>query len=118
MSINKKGVEYIAIKITYTKYYLEFLYYNMIIYIITGDYVIARMNDRRDFDNFRDLTFQSSNPIIASPLLIKFMKYKGFPIDIITEFENVYITSMPTETFHFDELCTWIIIYIYIYIYM
>jgi len=72
-----------------------------------GDYIIATRNDRSDFDNFRDMPFYRSSPIIATRLLLKYMKHKGFPIKTITEFGNVYVTSMPTETYQFDELCKW-----------
>lgn len=72
-----------------------------------GDYVIARTDDRRNFDTFRDSPFYSSCPIIATPLLMKFMMHKGIPIRITKEFGNVYVTSMPMETADFDELCEW-----------
>ena len=72
-----------------------------------GDFIIATRDDRRDFDRYRDMSFHLNCPIIASPLLLKFMKCKGIPIRTITEFGNVYVTSMPTECCHFNELCKW-----------
>ena len=56
---------------------------------------------------FRDSPFYSNRPIIATPLLLKFMRYKGIPIGTIKEFGNLYVTSMPTEVTDFDELCEW-----------
>ena len=75
-----------------------------------GDYIVATTDDRRDFDSFRDSPFYSKCqgcPIIATPLLFKFMKFKGLPIRTITQFGNVYVTSMPMESMDFDELCEW-----------
>ena len=75
-----------------------------------GDYIVATTDDRRDFDGFRDSPFYSQCqdcPIIATPLLFKFMKSKGLPIRTITQFGNVYVTSMPMESTDFDELCEW-----------
>ena len=72
-----------------------------------GDYVIATHDDRRDFERFRDLLFHSNCPIIATPLLLKFMKCKGIPIRTVTEFDNIYVTSMPMESFDFDRLVRW-----------
>ena len=72
-----------------------------------GDYIVATTDDRRNFDCFRDSHFYSHCPIIATPLLFKFMRYKGIPIRTMKEFGNVYITSMPMETTDFDELCEW-----------
>ena len=40
-----------------------------------GDYIIAKTDDRRDFDAFRDSLFYSNCPILATPLLLEFMRY-------------------------------------------
>ena len=72
-----------------------------------GDYIIATTEDRRNFDMFRDLPFYSNRPVIATPLLLEFMRYKGIPIRTIKEFGNLYVTSMPTEITDYDELCEW-----------
>ena len=67
-----------------------------------GDYVIATCDDRRDFETFRDLPFHSNCPIIATPLLLRFMKCKRIPIRTVTEFDNIYVTSMPMDSCDFD----------------
>ena len=72
-----------------------------------GDYVIATRDARRDFETFRDLPFHSNCPIIATPLLLRFMKCKRIPIRTVTEFDNVYVTSMPMDSCDFDELVEW-----------
>ena len=72
-----------------------------------GDFIVATTDDRRDFDTFRDSPFYSNRPIIATPLLLRFMRCKGIPIRTIKEFGNLYVTSMPTEITDFDELCEW-----------
>jgi len=72
-----------------------------------GDYIIATSNDRKNFDTFRQLPFYSCYPIIATPLLLKYMKHKEIPITVIEEFGCKYVTSMPASEFAFDELCEW-----------
>ena len=72
-----------------------------------GDFIVATTDDRRDLDTFRDSPFYSNRPIIATPLLLRFMRCKGIPIRTIKEFGNLYVTSMPTEITDFDELCEW-----------
>ena len=71
-----------------------------------GDYIVVTRPDRRDFDAFRDLPFHLNSPIIATPLLIKFMKYKRLPINTIIEFNVVYVTSMPMDEYCFDNCVT------------
>ena len=43
----------------------------------------------------------------CNTIAFKVYEYKGIPIRTITEFGNVYVTSMPMETTDFDELCEW-----------
>ena len=71
------------------------------------DYFIATSNDIKNFDSFRQLPFYSCYPIIATPLLLKYMKHKGIPITVVEEFGHKYVTSMPGSEFAFDELCEW-----------
>lgn len=72
-----------------------------------GEYIIATSNDRKNFDSFRQLPFYSRNPVIATPLLLKYMEHKGIPITVVKEFGHKYVTSMPDSEFVFDELCEW-----------
>lgn len=72
-----------------------------------GEYVIARSDDRRNFEPFREQFLYKHNPVIATPLLLKYMKSNGFPIKTIKEFGHSYVTSMPTESHYFDKLCEW-----------
>lgn len=72
-----------------------------------GDYIIGTSNDRKDFESFCQLPFCSCNPIIATPLLLKYMRNKSIPITVVEEFGHKYVTSMPTSEFAFDELCEW-----------
>jgi len=41
-----------------------------------GDYLIATSDDRRHFDQFQNEPFYMRGPIIATPLLLKYMKAK------------------------------------------
>ena len=72
-----------------------------------GDYIIATSNDRKDIESFHQLPFYSCYPIIATPLLLKCMKYKYIPITVVEEFGHKYVTSMPASEFAFNELCEW-----------
>ena len=41
-----------------------------------GDYITATTEDQRHFDMFQDLPFYSNPPVIATPLLLEFMRYQ------------------------------------------
>ena len=72
-----------------------------------GDYLIIPSDDRKNFDNFRDLPFCKSGPVISTPLLLKYMNENNLPVVHEQQFGQSYVMSMPTHDFAFDELVRW-----------
>ena len=72
-----------------------------------GDYLIISSEDRRNFDNFRDLPFYKRGPVISTPLLLKYMNTQNIPVTCEQQFGRSYVMSMPTDVFAFDKLVKW-----------
>jgi len=72
-----------------------------------GDYLIATSDDRRHFDQFQNQPFYLRGPIIATPLLLKYMKAKRIPIVCEEAYGQTFVMSMPTTNFAFDHLVQW-----------
>ena len=72
-----------------------------------GDYLVGTVDDMRNFDQYRDQPFYIRGPVIATPLLLKYMKEKGIPIICEQEYGQAYVMLMLTNEFAFDELVLW-----------
>jgi len=70
-----------------------------------GDFIIATSNDRCHFEAFRDLNFNSNNPMPSCSLLLKYIQTKNIPVTIIKEFDCEYVFGFPL--LEIDELCEW-----------
>ena len=71
-------------------------------------YVVASSEDRRNYEEFRELIFNSNypeHPMPSCPLLLKYMKTKGIPITVVKEFNCELVTSFPQS--QIDDLCDW-----------
>ena len=72
------------------------------------DYIVASSEDRRNYEDFRELIFNSNYPefpMPSCPLLLQFMKAKEMPITLVTEFNCKLVTNFPQS--QLDELCDW-----------
>ena len=72
------------------------------------DYVVASSEDRRNYEEFRELIFNSNYPefpMPSCPLLLKYMKAKGISITVVKEFNYELVTSFPQS--QLDDLCDW-----------
>ena len=70
-----------------------------------GDFIVATRNDRHQFESFRDLSFNSKNPLPSCPLLHKYIQVKRIPVTVIKEFDCEYVVGFPIS--EIDELCEW-----------
>ena len=89
--------------------YLWMLYrkfHNMPVLRREEDYVVASSEDRRNYEQFCELMFNSSYPefpIPSCPLLLKYMKTKVISITVVKEFNCELVTSFPQS--QIDDLC-------------
>lgn len=70
-----------------------------------GDFIIATSSDRRHFESFRDLSFNSKNPLPSCSLLLKYIQTQNIPVTMIKEFDCEYVVGFPMS--EIDELCEW-----------
>ena len=73
-----------------------------------NDYLIATSEDRKNYEEFRELIHSSHYPecpMPSCPLLLKFMKAKGIPILSVEWFNCELVTNFPPSSI--DELCDW-----------
>lgn len=70
-----------------------------------GDFIIATRSDRHHFESFRDLPFNSKNPLPSCSLLLKYTQIKNIPVTVIKEFDCEYVVGFPIS--EIDELCEW-----------
>ena len=70
-----------------------------------GDFIVATRSDRHHFESFRDLPFNSKDPLPSCPLLLKYIQTKGIPVTVIKEFDCEYVVGFPIS--EIDELCKW-----------
>ena len=83
-------------------------FHNMPILRREDDNIVASSEDRHDFEQFRELILNSNYPeypMPSCPLLLKYMKIKGMPITVVTEFNCELVTSFPLS--QMDDLCDW-----------
>ena len=72
------------------------------------DYIVVSTEDRRNYEEFRELIVNSNYseyPMTSCPLLLKYMKTSGIPITVVKEFNCEMVTSFPQSCI--DDLCEW-----------
>ena len=72
------------------------------------DYLVATSDDRRHYEDFRELLDSShypQPPMPSCPLLLKFMKAKEMPILLVQRFNCELVTNFPSS--RINELCDW-----------
>ena len=72
------------------------------------DYLVATSDDRRHYEDFRELLDSShypQPPMPSCPLLLKFMKAKEMPILLVQRFNCELVITFPSS--RINELCDW-----------